>query len=83
MELINGKYFSTIGLGFLSEIKQENYSLTPYLKLFIGIFSPDGEKIYLASKDIKLPSNLEEINKEFESLIFKIENPDYQDEIAY
>lgn len=83
MELTNGKYFSTIGLDLLSEIKRENYSLTPYLKLFIGIFSPDGEKIYLGSKDVKLPTNLEEINREFESLIFKIENPDYQDEIAY
>lgn len=83
MELTNGKYFSTIGLGFLSEIDKENYSLTPYLKLFIGILSPDGEKIYLDSKDIKLPTSLEAINKEFESLIFKIENPDFDDEIAY
>lgn len=83
MELINGKYFSTIGLGFLSEIENENYSMTPYLKLFVGVFSENGEKIYLDSKDIKLPTSLEAINKEFESLIFKIENPDFDDEIAY
>lgn len=83
MELINGKYFSTIGLGFLSEIENENYSMTPYLKLFVGVFSENGEKIYLDSKDVRLPTSLEAINKEFESLIFKIENPDFDDEIAY
>ena len=83
MELTNGKYFSTIGLGFLSEIEAENFAMTPYLKLFVGIFSENGEKIYLDSKDIKLPTSLEAISKEFESLIFRIENPDYQDEIAY
>lgn len=83
MELTNGKYFSTIGLGFLSGIEDENFAMTPYLKLFVGIFSENGEKIYLDSKDIKLPTSLEAISKEFESLIFRIENPDYQDEIAY
>ena len=83
MELIKGKYFSTIGLGFFSEDYNENYSMTPYLKLFIGIFSENGEKIYLDSKDIKLPASLEAISKEFESLIFKVENPDFDDEIAY
>lgn len=83
MELTKGKYFSTIGLGFLSGNDKENYNLTPYLKLFIGIFSENGEKIYLDCKDIKMPTSLEAISKEFESLIFRIENPDYQDEIAY
>lgn len=82
MELTNGKYFSTIGLGFLSEIEDENFTMTPYIKLFVGIFSENGEKIYLDSKDMKLPTSLEAINKEFESLIFKIENPDFDDEIA-
>lgn len=83
MELNNEKYFTTISLGFLSEIENENYSLTPYLKLFTGIFSENGEKIYLGSKDINLPTSLDNINKELENLIFELENPDYQDEIAY
>lgn len=83
MQLTNGKYFSTIGLGFLSEIEDENFTMTPYIKLFVGILSENGEKVYLDSKDVKLPTSLEAIGKEFESLIFKIENPDFDDEIAY
>jgi hypothetical protein len=83
MELSNGKYSSLIGLGFLTEILDNSQSLTPYIKLMIRMRSDRGEWIYLDSKDINLPTTLEELSSEFESLIRKIEDPDYEDEIAY
>jgi hypothetical protein len=83
MELSNGKYSSLVGLGFLSEIKREVQSLTPYIKLMIRMRSDNGEWICLGSKDVSFPTTLEELSSEFESLIRKIENPDYDDEIAY
>ena len=83
MELSNGKYSSLIGLGFLTEIKDNTQSLTPYIKLMIRVKSDKSEWIYLDSKDIKLPTSLEDLANEFESLIRRIENPDYDDEIAY
>lgn len=83
MELSNGKYSSLIGLGFLTEIKGEIQSLSPYIKLMIRMKSDKGEWIYLDSKDINFPITLEELSSEFESLIRKIEDPDYEDEIAY
>ena len=83
MQLSNGKYSSLIGLGFLSEIKDNTQSLTPYIKLMIRIRSDKGEWIYLDSKEIKLPTTLEDLVNEFNSLIRKIDNPDYDDEIAY
>jgi hypothetical protein len=83
MELSNGKYSSLIGLGFLSEILDNSQSLTPYIKLMIRMKSDRGEWIYLESKDINFPTTLEELSIEFESLIRKIKDPDYEDEIAY
>ncbi len=83
MELSSGKYSSLIGLGFLTEILDNSQSLTPYIKLMIRMRSDRGEWIYLDSKDINLPTTLEELSSEFESLIRKIEDPDYEDEIAY
>jgi|LakMenEpi03Aug12_release.lakeMendotaPanAssembly.Ray.scaffolds.fasta_scaffold2882470_1 hypothetical protein len=83
MELNNGKYSSLVGLGFLSEIKGEIQSLTPYIKLMIRMKSDKGEWIYLGSKDVNFPTTLEELSIEFESLIRRIDNPDYDDEIAY
>jgi hypothetical protein len=83
MELSNGKYSSLVGLGFLTEINGEVQSLTPYIKLMIRMRSEKGEWIYLDSKNINFPTTLEELYSEFESLIRKIEDPDYEDEIAY
>ena len=83
MELSNGKYSSLIGLGFLTETKEEIQTLTPYIKLMIRIRSDKGEWIYLGSKDVNFPTSLEDLANEFESLIRRIENPDYDDEIAY
>jgi len=83
MELSNGKYSSLIGLGFLTETKDNNQSLIPYIKLMIRMRSDKGEWIYLDSKDVNFPTTLEDLANEFESLIRKIENPDYEDEIAY
>ena len=83
MELSNGKYSSLIGIGFLTEIKGNTQSLTPYIKLMIRMRSDKGEWIYLDSKDVNLPTTLEDLANEFESLIRRIENPDYDDEIAY
>ncbi len=83
MELSNGKYSSLIGLGFLTEIIDNSQSLSPYIKLMIRMRSDKGEWIYLDSKDINFPTTLEELSIEFESLIRKIEDPDYEDEIAY
>jgi hypothetical protein len=83
MELSNGKYSSLIGLGFLTEIKEEIQTLTPYIKLMIRMRSDNGEWIYLGSKDVNFPTTIEELSSEFESLIRKIKNPDYDDEIAY
>jgi len=83
MELSNGKYSSLVGLGFLTEIKGEIQTLTPYIKLMIRMRSDKGEWIYLGSKDVSFPTTLEELSFEFESLICKIKDPDYDDEIAY
>jgi hypothetical protein len=83
MELNSGKYSSLVGLGFLTEIKEEIQSLTPYIKLMIRMRSDKGEWIYLGSKDVNFPTTLEELSLEFETLIRKIDNPDYDDEIAY
>jgi hypothetical protein len=83
MELSNGKYSSLVGLGFLSEIKEEVQSLTPYIRLMIRMKSDKGEWIYLGSKDVNFPTTLEELSIEFETLIRRIDNPDYDDEIAY
>jgi len=83
MELSSGKYSSLIGLGFLTEILDNSQSLSPYIKLMIRMRSEKGEWIYLDSKDIKFPTTLEELSSEFESLIRKIEDPSYEDEIAY
>jgi hypothetical protein len=83
MELNSGKYSSLVGLGFLTEIKEEIQSLTPYIKLMIRMRSDKGEWIYLGSKDVNFPTTLEELSFEFESLIRKIEDPNYDDEIAY
>lgn len=83
MELSNGKYSNLIGIGFLTEIKGNNQSLNPYIRLAIRMKSGKGEWIYLGSKDISFPTTIEELSSEFESLIRKIEDPDYDDEIAY
>jgi hypothetical protein len=83
MELSNGKYSSLVGLGFLTEIIGETQSLTPYIKLMIRMRSDRGEWIYLGSKDVNFPTTLEELSIEFESLVRKIKDPDYEDEIAY
>ena len=83
MELNNGKYSSLVGLGFLTEIKDNTQSLTPYIKLMIRVKSDKGEWIYLGSTDVNFPTTLEDLDNEFESLKHRIENPDYDDEIAY
>jgi hypothetical protein len=83
MELSNGKYSSLIGLGFLTEIIDNSQSLSPYIKLMIRMRSDKGEWIYLDSKDINFPTTIKELSSEFESLVRKIEDPDYEDEIAY
>lgn len=79
----NGKYSSLIGLGFDTKIKDNNQSLNPYLILMIRMRSDKGDWIYLGSKHLNFPATIEELANEFESLIQKIEDPDYEDEIAY
>ena len=83
MELSNGKYSSLVGLGCLTEIRGEIQSLTPYIKLMIRMRSDKGEWIYLGSTDVNFPTTLEELSIEFATLIRRIDNPDYDDEIAY
>ena len=83
MEISNGKYSSLIGLGFDIKIKNNSQLINPYLKLMIRIKSPSGEWVHLDSKDIQFPTTIEELTMEFESLIQRIEDPDYEDEIAY
>lgn len=76
------KYRGLIGLQMVGE-NLETYTLTPYLVLYVQMRGPDGNWIAIKSSRLDFPLVLEDLTTEFERLIDTIQNPSYEDEIAY
>ena len=79
----NGKYRGILGLEMEGGKKSSHYALTPFLILYLQIKDRmrDGLWVTLSSKRLKFPIYLQELNKEFDSLIRSIEDPRCEDEI--
>lgn len=82
MQSANKKYRGLIGLQMEGENK-ETYALTPYLVLYVQVKGTDETWITLKNSRLDFPLVLDDLTKEFERLIDKIESPAYEDEIGY
>ena len=79
VQLTNNKYRGLIGLQMEGE-NLKKYRLTPYLVLYIQIENTDGNWITLRNSRLEFPLTIDDLNKEFERLINKIEEPQYEDD---
>lgn len=83
LQSANGKYQGLLGLQMEGGSKKSAYALTPYLVLYLQVkdMKLNGVWVTLSSKRLKFPIYLQDLNKEFDSLIRSIEDPQYEDEI--